>query len=137
MVGGWQMTCFDYDIIQDIQVKEVNPNGYVKMISSKEGDVIYYYFNKDGLFIKEQTEIRQEENRDYKGVNLVTFAERPFVFDKPTMIWFQVEINKLRTKNVEYIDVIMNQSDTIRNQQDKMNSYLADIGNLKRLNEQK
>lgn len=126
-LGSWEIFCFDYDLIQDIQIKEVQPNGYVKMVSSKEGDVVYYYYNKDGLLIKEQEEIRREAGRDYKGIYRVTFSERPVIFDKPTALWFQIEVNKLRTKNVEYIDVVMAQSESLQNLQKLSNEYLATI----------
>ena len=128
----WKITCFDYDMIQDIQIREVQPNGYVRLVVSKEGDQVYHYFNKEQLFVSEQTDIRKEEGRDYKGINLVTFQSRPILFDGPTRIWFQNEIVKLRAKNVEYIDTVMVQSETIHELQNINNSHLAEISNLRR-----
>lgn len=127
----WKMTCFDYDMIQDIQIREVKPNGHVRLVISKEGDQVYHYFNKEQLFVSEQIDIRKEEGRDYKGINLVTFPNRPMLFDGPTIIWFLNEIIKLRAKNVEYIDTVIIQTDTIHKLQEINNSHLAEIGNLR------
>lgn len=114
----WEKFNFEFNDTSEMTVKKLQPEGWIKRTTNVDGDTLYDYYNKEGLFIRQVTSFNIN-NVKPKGLTSVTYKNRPVVFDFQLFVWYESRIDKLNNvilqmkEDNKYLDIITQQADEL------------------------